>query len=84
MAEETKKPVSETVNRFMLKVKYSFYSTLVIFLFANPATYQVVQNMMGKSTSIINSAGVPTPLGFFLNTGLFFITMLGLMVIPSY
>jgi hypothetical protein len=84
--EETKdKPtISETLNRFMLKVKYSFYSTLVFFLFANPETFRVVQQLVGNTMSITTGAGVPTPFGFFLHTGLFFVTMLGLMLIPSY
>lgn len=81
---EDKPTVSETLNRFMLKVKYSFYSTLVFFLFANPETFKVVQQLVGSSMNITTSAGVPTPFGFFLHTGLFFITMLGLMLLPSY
>jgi len=81
---DNKPTISETVNRFMLKVKYSFYSTLVFFLFANPETFRVMQQLVGSSMSITASSGVPTPFGFFLHTGLFFITMLGLMLLPSY
>lgn len=83
MAEE-KKEIAQSVNRFMLKVKYSFYSTLVFFLFANPETYRVIQTLVGKPGAITNSAGLPTSTGFFLSTGLFFATMLGLMLLPSY
>ena len=79
-----KPTVSETVNRFMLKVKYSFYSTLVFFLFANPETFRVVQQLVGSKINITTGTGVPTSFGFFLHTGLFFITMLGLMLLPSY
>jgi hypothetical protein len=82
MAEE-KPTISETLNRFMLKVKYSFYSTLVFFLFANPETFRVIQQLVGNTLNITTDAGVPTPFGFFMNTGLFFITMLGLMLIES-
>ena len=78
-----KPSISETLNRFMLKVKYSFYSTLVFFLFANPETFRVVQQLVGSSMSITTGTGVPTPFGFFLHTGLFFITMLGLMLTES-
>lgn len=82
--EVKEKPtVSETLNRFMLKVKYSFYSTLVFFLFANPETFKVVQQLVGHSMNITTSTGVPTSFGFFLHTCLFFITMLGLMLIES-
>lgn len=80
-AATTEKP-AEQLNRLMLKIKYSFYSTLVFFLFANPETFRVMQSMVGGG--ITTSAGVPTPAGFFLHTGLFFITMLGLMLMPSY
>jgi hypothetical protein len=76
-------PVAQTINRFMLKVKYSFYSTLVFFLFANPETYKVIQSIVHRPGVITNSAGLPTATGFFLSTGLFFVTMLGLMLLPS-
>lgn len=77
-------PVGQTLNRFMLKLKYSFYSALVFFLFANPETYRVVQRVVGRRATIISEAGAPTSTGFFIQTGLFFTTMLGLMMLPSY
>lgn len=77
-------PTSQTINRFMLKLKYSFYSALVFFLFANPETYRVVQRLVGRRASIITDGGAPTSTGFFIQTGLFFATMLGLMMLPSY
>ena len=77
-------PASQTLNRFMLKLKYSFYSALVFFLFANPETYRVVQRVVGRKATIISEAGAPTSTGFFIQTGLFFTTMLGLMMLPSY
>jgi hypothetical protein len=81
--QQSDKPV-EQLNRLMLKIKYSFYSTLVFFLFANPETFRVMQDMIGRSISITTTAGVPTASGFFLHTALFFVTMLGLMLMPSY
>lgn len=77
-------PTSQTLNRFMLKLKYSFYSALVFFLFANPETYRIVQRVVGRKATIITEAGAPTSTGFFIQTGLFFTTMLGLMMLPSY
>jgi hypothetical protein len=72
-----------TMNRFLLKVKYSFYSTLVFFIFANPETFRIVHGLLGKVTPIITSSGVPTPAGFFIHAFGFFATMLGLMMLPS-
>ena len=63
-----------TYNRFLLKVKYSFYSTLVFFLFANPETSVIFQRFFGNYVTIS---------GIFINTALFFLTMLGLMLLPS-
>ncbi len=76
--------MAQTLNRFMLKVKYSFYSTLVFFLLANPETYRVVQQVVGNKLDIVSPSGAPTSTGFFLHTGVFFATMLGLMMLPSY
>lgn len=61
-------------NRFLLKVKYSFYCALVFFLFANPETSAVLQRVVG-SYSEIN--------GLFFHTVLFFVTVLGLMLLPN-
>lgn len=72
-----------TMNRFLLKIKYSFYSTLVFFVFANPETFRIVQGLVGSRLSIITSGGAPTPVGFFLHAAFFFLTMLGLMMLPA-
>jgi hypothetical protein len=72
-----------TINRLLLKIKYSFYSTLVFFLFANPETFKVLNQILGKFVHITESSGIPTTVGFFLSTTLFFVTMLGLMLLPS-
>jgi hypothetical protein len=61
-------------NRLLLKVKYSFYCALVFFLFANPETTYVLQYVFGEYS--------PT-YGLFFHTILFFITVLGLMLLPS-
>jgi hypothetical protein len=70
-------------NRIALKAKYSFYSALVFFLFANPETYAILQRIFGSTLSLITPSGAPTMHGVFIHTGLFFITMLGLMLMPS-
>ena len=80
---ESKPDTSFSMNRFLLKVKYSFYSTLVFFIFANPETFRIVHSLLGKLVPIITPAGVPTPAGFFVHAFGFFATMLGLMMLPS-
>ena len=70
-------------NRILLKAKYSLYSALVFFLFANPETTFILQRFFGKFVSLISPSGAPTITGLFFSTGLFFITMLGLMLLPS-
>ncbi len=72
-----------TFNRVFLKAKYSLYSALVFFLFANPETTLILQRFFGKFVSFITPAGAPTITGIFVSTGLFFLTMLGLMLMPS-
>jgi hypothetical protein len=70
-------------NKFQLKIKYSFYSMLVFVIFANPETFRIMNNMLGKTIPIATSTGLPTATGFFLHSFLFFATMLGLMMLPA-
>lgn len=79
----TKNNNSFNFNRFMLKAKYSLYSTLVFFLFANPETNIILQRFFGNFVDFLTPCGAPTITGIFATTGLFFITMLGLMLLPS-
>ena len=71
-----------TYNRVLLKAKYSLYSTVVFFIFANPETLNIFQRFFGNYGNFIQ-AGTPTITGIFINTLLFFLTMLGLMLLPS-
>jgi hypothetical protein len=68
-------------NKFLLKVKYSFYSMLVFVIFANPETFRITNSMLGGT--VTTTGGAPTAFGFFLHSGLFFVTMLGLMMLPA-
>jgi hypothetical protein len=70
-------------NRILLKAKYSLYSALVFFLFANPETYIILQRFFGTFVTFITPSGAPTIYGIFINTLLFFLTMLGLMLLPN-
>ena len=72
-----------TPHRVLLKAKYSFYSALVFFLFANPETILILQRFFGRFVTFITPGGAPTITGIFINTGLFFLTMLSLMLLPS-
>jgi hypothetical protein len=70
-------------NRFMLKAKYSLYSALVFFIFANPETVLILQRFFGRFVDFITPCGAPTITGIFVSTFLFFCSMLGLMLLPS-
>jgi hypothetical protein len=86
MSEKESQPSQQSnfsLNRFLLKVKYSLYSTLVFFIFANPETFRIVHGLLGSTIPIVTSAGVPTPAGFFIHAFGFFATMLGLMMLPN-
>lgn len=74
---------SETWNKFLLRIKYSFYSAVVFFLMANPETFRILQTFVKNQIQYTDTAGVPTATGFFIQTGLFFMVMLGLMLIPN-
>jgi hypothetical protein len=81
--EKTKDNKPFSMNRVLLKIKYSFYSTLVFFLFANPETSAIFQRVFGNYVSFVTAGGALTMSGVFINTLLFFLTMLGLMLLPS-
>jgi hypothetical protein len=64
---------------FGLKVKYSLYSALIFFLIANPITYKVVNSIIPG----VASNGCPTPFGLVLHTIVFFLALLGVMMLPK-
>lgn len=64
-----------------LKVKYALYSALVYFLVSNPETFKLVQSVVGRLFTVAID-GVPTTAGVFFHTLLFFLSMLGLMMLP--
>ena len=71
-----------SMNRVLLKAKYSLYSALVFFLFANPETLIIIQKVFGNFVYIVTTSGVPTLNGILVSSLLFFITLLTLMIIP--
>jgi hypothetical protein len=85
-SEKTKteeKRTNFTFNRILLKAKYALYSAIVFFLFANPETNMILQRFFGRFVDFVTHSGAPTITGIFASTGLFFMTMLGLMLLPS-
>jgi hypothetical protein len=77
---DEEKPRTYGIN-FALKAKYAAYTTLIFFLVANPETYKLLQKFLGGWLTIANE-GCPTPLGFFVHSGLFFLLLWGLMLFP--
>jgi len=66
-----------------LKAKYSFYSTLIFFLVANPETFKMTQKVLGWVFLVAGPGGCPSPMGFFLHTILFFLVLWGAMLFPK-
>jgi hypothetical protein len=83
-SRETPKTNTEVPMRpnILLKAKYSFYSTLVFFLVANPETFKLMQRALGSFVVIASDSGCPSPIGFFVHTFLFFLILWALMLFP--
>jgi len=80
MADEVKKQAY--FPNYALKAKYAAYTTLVFFLVANPETYKLIQKFIGSFVTVASEGGCPTPSGFFIHTGLFFLVLWSLMLFP--
>ena len=62
-----------------LTVKYSLYSALIFFLVANPATFKFVNSLLpGVAVN-----GCPTSFGLLLHTFVFFLALVGIMMLPK-
>ena len=68
---------------YALKAKYSFYSTLIFFLIANPETFKMTQSVFGFIVRIADGGGCPTAIGFFIHTALFFLVLWAAMLFPQ-
>lgn len=66
---------------FWKRVKYSFYATLVFILITNPVTYRFTNTVFKGMVTVLEN-GSPTPAGYFLHVGLFFLTTLAIMMFP--
>jgi hypothetical protein len=64
---------------FGLKVKYSLYSALIFFFVANPVTFRFVNSLIpGVAVN-----GCPTAFGLLLHTVVFFLALVGIMMLPK-
>ena len=75
-------PTQKAPINYALKAKYAAYTTLIFFLIANPETYKLLQKFVGGWVNIASEGGCPTPMGFFLHTGLFFLVLWSFMLFP--
>ena len=71
------------IINYALKAKYAAYTSLVFFLVANPETYKLIQKSVGSWVTVATEGGCPTPAGFFIQTGLFFLVLWGFMLFPK-
>lgn len=67
----------------LLKAKYSLISALVFFIVANPELYKLTQSVFGGLFMVAHPMGAATPTGLLLHTAVFFLVMLGLMMVPN-
>lgn len=81
-AKTQPQPQAQYFPNYALKAKYAAYTTLVFFLIANPETYKLIQKFIGSFVTVANEGGCPTPSGFFIHTGLFFLVLWTLMLFP--
>ena len=78
----TENKKSQGIN-FALKAKYALYTTLIFFLIANPETYKLLQKFVGGFVTVASEGGCPTPAGFFIHSGLFFLVLWSMMLLPK-
>jgi len=52
-------------------------------LIANPETYKLLQKFIGGFVTVASEGGCPTPAGFFIQSGLFFLVLWSMMLLPK-
>jgi len=65
-------------EKTLLKVKYSFYGTLIFFFLSSPFIYAMVGKVFGTS----NNAGCPNIWGVILHSLVYFVVLIGVMYFP--
>ena len=73
--------MARTALDLWLRIKYSFYGTLIYLLVTNPMTYRFTDRIFGGMFDILRG-GLPTPAGYFFHALLFFAFTLGIMMFP--
>lgn len=62
------------------KFKAAFFATVAFFVFSNPTTYRIMNQVFlaftGKTNEIVTEAGFPSSKGMFLHAFIFFIVTL--------
>jgi hypothetical protein len=63
-----------------VKLKNSLYGTLIFFFLSNPVFYKIMQGLFGN---ISNTLGCPTFYGILLSSGIYCLSLLGVMYLPN-
>lgn len=61
-----------------LKVKYSFWSTLMFFVLSNEQTYKLMNNLY----SVAGDSGCPNDVGIIIHSVVYFLLLVGVMYLP--
>jgi len=64
-----------------LALKYTFYSTLIWFLVANPQTFKLVNSLTGNL--VANAGGCPNNTGVMVHSIVYFALLVGVMYLPK-
>lgn len=57
------------------KLRYTFYTALIFLVVANPTTYLLVQDVLGRVVKIADTKGCPSAAGLVLHTGVFLVVL---------
>ena len=61
-----------------LKLKYSFYSTLIFYILSSTSMYRLTNKLLPTA-----KGGCPTPFGLFLHSLVFLCALFGIMSLPK-
>jgi hypothetical protein len=64
------------------RMKYSFYATVLYMLLSNPITYSFTQSIFHGSLDIVQNS-VPTAVGYFFHSVLFFLLFFSVLLFPK-
>lgn len=61
------------------KMWISMMSAVLFYIIANPQTFLLVEQLLGRFVNVSNSVGCPTPVGLLVHAFVFFLITWGLM-----